>query len=197
MKTRNLITLASAVTLLTACIPSVNPFYTEKDLVFNPSLLGQWQALEKDDSPESWLFEKADNQDYKLTITDKDHKEGQFEARLFKLKEEQFFDLIPHDCSYATNQIDLVGASMFPGHLLVHVSQLEPKLELAFFDFDWLAKYLENNPSALAHRKQGKSLLLTAETRDLQAFVLKHVNECFAKPDALVRATNNAAGTAR
>jgi hypothetical protein len=86
---------------------------------------------------------------------------------------------------------------MFPGHLLVRVSKLEPKLELAFFDFDWLAKYLENNPGALAHRKHGKSLLLTAETRDLQDFVLKHVNECFAKPDALVRATNNAAGAAR
>ena len=52
-------------------------------------------------------------------------------------------------------------------------------------------------PAPLAHRKNGKSLLLTAETRDLQDFVLKHVDELFEKPSELVRMTNNAAGTAR
>ena len=35
MKTRNIITLAAAIVLFGACIPSVNPFYTDKDVVFD------------------------------------------------------------------------------------------------------------------------------------------------------------------
>jgi len=39
---------------------------------------------------------------------------------------------------------------MFPGHLLLRASQLEPELKLAFLDFGWLEKFLEKNPKALA-----------------------------------------------
>lgn len=200
MKTSILITLASVAALLTACIPSVNPFYTEKDVVFDPNLLGEWEAADKDDGPEKWLFEKAEkaekpeNRTYRLTVTDKDSKTGSFDARLFKLNEEQFLDLIPHGCSFAENQAELVGAAMFPGHLIARVSPLEPQLKLAFMDFDWLAKYLEKNPGALAHRTNDDSVLLTAKTRDLQRFILKHKNNLFAKPGTWIRVTDNPAG---
>jgi len=70
---------------------------------------------------------------------------------------------------------------MFPGHLLVHVPQIEPTLKLEFFDYDWLAKYLDKNPSALEHHREGERIVLTADTRALQKFVLKHLgkNELF------------------
>ena len=88
---------------------------------------------------------------------------------------------------------------MFPGHLLVRVSQLEPELKLAFFDFDWLQKYLEKNPKALAHHQEGDRIVLTAGTRDLQKFVLKHLGEgeLFEKPGAMVRQTNAVSTAAR
>jgi hypothetical protein len=82
---------------------------------------------------------------------------------------------------------------MYPGHLLVRVPQLEPELKLAFFDFDWLQKHLEKNPKALAHHKEGDHIVLTAGTRDLQRFVLKHLgkDELFVKPDEMIRRTNS------
>ena len=183
MKIRNLIAVLGAAVLLCSCIPSVNPFYTAKDVVFDARLLGEWQDKDKKDNPEVWKFEKSGDQAYLLTITEKQDKQGKFNARLFKLKQEYFLDLIPGDCDYATNQADLVGFSMFPGHLLVRVPQIEPELKLAFFDFDWLKKFLEKNPKALAHHaedtkdKDGGRILLTADTRDLQRFVLKHLGE--------------------
>jgi hypothetical protein len=198
MKKRNLIATLGAAVLLCACIPSVNPFYTDKDVVFDTRLLGEWQEKGKADDPEIWKFEIATNKVYKLTVTEKRGKQGEFAAHLFKLKREFFLDLIPTDCNYATNQADLVGFAMFPGHLLVRVPQLEPELKLAFFDFDWLGKYLEKNPKALAHRTVGeddKGILLTADTRDLQKFVLKHLGEGELfdndKPGEMVRKTNN------
>jgi len=77
--------------------------------------------------------------------------------------------------------------------LLVRVSALEPGLKLAFFNFDWLDKYLQKNPNALAHHSEERSIVLTAEPRELQGFVLKHLKEgeLFEKPAEMVRRTNN------
>ena len=195
MKKRTLIACAAAAVLLAACIPSVNPFYTEKDVIANEHLLGEWQEKGNTNNPEIWYFETSTNGSaYKLTVTE-DGKTGEFSAHLFKLKGEQFLDLIPTDCNYATNQADLVAFSMFPGHLLLHVPQIEPTLKLAPFNFDWLAKYLDENPKALAHHREGDSIVLTADTSALQNFVLQHLgtNELFAVPDSggeMVRRTN-------
>ena len=197
MKKRNLIAVATAAVLVGACIPSVNPFYTDKDIVFDTRLVGEWQEKGKADGPDVWKFEKSGDNGYKLTVTEKEGKEGKFDARLFKLKEECFLDLIPTGCNYATNQADLVAFSMFPGHLLVRVTQFEPVLKLSFFNFDWLQKFLDKNPKALAHHVEGKTenedghIILTAETRDLQKFVLKHLGkgELFDtdKPGEMIR----------
>jgi hypothetical protein len=189
---RNLITLAGIAALLCSCIPSVNPFYTDQDVVFDARLLGEWQGKDKSDNPDVWEFEGTTNKMYKLTITEKEGKQGRFNAHLFQLKQEYFLDLIPDDCHYATNQADLVGASMYPGHLLVRVPQLEPVLKLALFDFGWLEEFIKKNPKALAHHKEGDHMVLTAGTRDLQKFVLKHLgeDELFEKPDEMIRKTN-------
>ncbi len=161
--------------LLTACIPSVNPFYTVKDVHFDPGLLGEWQ--QKADDKETWKFERGDDQNYKLTVTEKENKRGTCDAVLFKLKNELFLDIIPNDCNYAEQQAELVSASMFPGHLLARVSLSGSKLKLAFFDFDWLEKYLQAHPSALGHHAEAKRILLTAGTPELQRFVLQHLGE--------------------
>jgi hypothetical protein len=189
MNTRKLIAVVGLALCLPACIPSLNPFYTDKDLVFDPRLIGAWQEKSQAQETEVWKFEKTEDKAYKLVMTDKDGKQGEFTAHLFKLKQDCFLDLIPNDCNYATNQTDLVGWSMFPGHLLVRVPQIEPELKLAFFNFDWLGQQLTNNPSSLAHHWEGDRFVLTATTRELQRFVLNHLaeGELFDKPGEFVR----------
>jgi hypothetical protein len=187
----------AAVALLCSCVPSVNPFYTAKDVVTDPRLPGVWQEAGKD-KPEVWKFENAETNAYKLTVTEEGDKTGVFTAHLFKLGEEHFLDLMPADCNYATNQAGLVAVAMIPGHLLVRVSQLEPNLHLAFIDPDWLKKFLEASPKAIAHRDEQDSIVLTATTRDLQKFVLQHLakGELFSEGGDLVRQTNGVPATA-
>ena len=188
MKKRNLIAIAGAAVLLVACIPSVYPFYTDKDVVTDQGLVGEWREKDNTNNPEMWKFEQSTNNAYKLTV-EEHGKTGEFSAHLFKLKQEQFLDLIPSKCEFATNQADLVNFSVFAGHLIARMPQVEPNLKLAFCDFEWLQKYLEKNPSALAHHVEDNSIVLTADTRDLQKFVLKHLgtNELFKEYGEMVR----------
>jgi hypothetical protein len=189
-------TLAIAVVLLSACIPSVNPFYTEKDVFFDARLIGEWQPNEKSEEAEAWKFERAEGKAYKLTVTEEEGRQGEFTAHLFKLKQQLFLDLIPTECKYATNEASLVAASMIPGHLLVRVTQIEPELKLALFDFDWLEKLLKANPKALAHRAASETIVLTGSTRDLQRFVLKHLgeDELFESPSVMTRKADGTTG---
>src|SRR5258708_27844960 len=156
----------AVVTLLSACIPSVHPFFMAKDMRFDPQLLGKWQ--QKDDSDGTWKFERAEDESYKLTVTEKGNKKSTCDAHLFKLKEELFLDIIPNDLKLAEDQADLVGAAVFPGHLLVRIGLSGSQLKLTFFDFDWVEKYLKEHPTALAHHLEHKRILFTAETQKLQ-----------------------------
>ena len=183
MKIRNLMPLAAAGMLFAACAPSIHPFYTENDLVVDARLAGEWHAKGKNEVS-AWKFEKSGDKAFKLTVTDKEGKKGEFTACLFKLKANLFLDITPSNCEYAPNQADLVAFAMLPGHLLVRVERMEPELRLAFCDYEWLDKHLESHPGTLAHHREDKRLVLTAGTRELQTFVLAHLaqGQLFQEP---------------
>jgi hypothetical protein len=163
--------------LIAACVPSVNPFYFDKDAITDARLVGTWQEDATKSHPETWVFEAGADKSYAATLTDDEGKTGKFDAHLFKLGATTFIDLTPADCDYATNQAGLVGVAMIPGHLLQRVQLGEKKLSVAICDSDWLKKFLEKNPAAIAHRMNDKEIILTAETAALQKFVLKHLGK--------------------
>jgi hypothetical protein len=187
MKKRNIVIGIAAAVLLAACIPSLNPYYTEKDLAFDPKLIGEWQEKDKTEELETWKFEQGKDKAYSLTVTEKDGKRGEFEAHLFKLKQDYFLDIVATDIG--TNVADLISFSLIPGHLLLRVPQIEPELKLAGSDFDWLEKYLKEHPKSLAHHRENDRIVLTAETADLRSFVLRHLGEgeLFGKGGEMVR----------
>jgi hypothetical protein len=177
------------IAAIAGCIPSVHPFYSEKDAIFDQRLLGEWQAKEQADDPQVWKFERDEGNAYKLKVTEKEGKYGEFKAHLFKLKEDYFLDIVPGECRFDAKQADMISFSLIAGHLLLRVPEFEPNLKLAFCDFDWLEKYLEKNPKSLPHYSEDKRLVLTADTSELQGFILQHLgeNELFQKPAELVR----------
>ena len=191
---KTLFTLGAALTLLSACVPSVNPFYSSGDTLCDPRLLGEWREKGKADGTPTWFFETGEDKSYKLTVTEDKGKQGVFNAHLFKLQGELFLDILPSDCKFDPEQADLVGFALFPGHLLLRVSRVEPSLMLAFCDYDWVDHHLEENPAALAHHREGKRLLLTAGTPDLRRFVLAHLREgeLFKPADEFVRTADSA-----
>ena len=69
MKPIGISIILAFVFLLTACVPSLNPLYTEQDLVFDKSILGVWTD---DKQTETWEFVYVDEKEYKLVHTDED-----------------------------------------------------------------------------------------------------------------------------
>ena len=169
---------------------SVYPFYTAKDIVFEPALVGTWGEPGATNAPnEQWRFEKAEGQAYKLTVQEKE-KPTEFDTCLFKLKGGLFLDIYPRERP----------DNSLPLHYLFKVNRLAPSLEVSLLDYDWLTKLVEKNPRAVRHiivpKKLGESdggdLVLTADTAELQRFILKHLNTegAFGKSQVMERRGN-------
>jgi len=71
-----------------------------------------------------------------------------------------------------------------PVHMFFFVSQDERKLRISGLASDWIEKFLRKDPRALSHEFVGKDLWLTAPPKQLQSFLLQHLNTkgAFAEP---------------
>ena len=177
-------TLGLAV-FLAGCIPSLNPLYTEKDLVFDPALVGVWSNGAN--ATDSWKFQKRDEKSYALVIRD-DDKTSPFVAHLVKLGKYRFLDLCPNKDGLNDSKVEGTYAmALIRGHLFLKVSQIEPTLQMVMLDPDWLDKLLKKNPKSIHHKRNedGDGIVLTASTKELQKFMLKYADtkDAFGKPD--------------
>ena len=60
MRKNTIVLLAAMAVLLGGClVTSVAPFYTAKDLVFEPALVGDWVENGKDADHEVWKFGRS------------------------------------------------------------------------------------------------------------------------------------------
>lgn len=178
--------LGVALILLAGCVvTSVYPYYTAKDLTFDPALLGTWSdPAETNADRETWTFEKLEAQTYKLVIRDT-NKTNEFDVHLFTLGNAKFLDALPRERHEYTT----------PNHVLLHVKNLQPQLELRVLSYDWLGKLLETNPKAIRHIVVPKGprdsddrgeITLTADTAELQKFIRKHLKNADAWGDPMV-----------
>lgn len=159
---------------MTGCIPSaVNPFYAEKDLVFDPNLIGTYGEGET----ESTFIERADSMVYKISLEDESGRAA-FEGHLFKINDMLFLDLFPDADELTMNET--YKEHLIPVHSLYRVEKTEPELILNIFDYDWLTKEMRKQPAPLAHIEVQGRIFFTASTEELQAFIIKNLNT----PDA-------------
>jgi hypothetical protein len=184
MKKTLLLPLVGMLLVLTGCVvTSVYPFYTEKELVFEPALLGAWvdAPTGTNSGSDQTVFEKDGVLQYKLS----DGKGGEsYEAHLFKLKDQLFLDVISSNCKGA-----------IPAHSLMKVTLTESTLRISLLNYDWVKKLVEKSPKVIRHHKVYKNaettdydFVLTADTMELQKFVLKQLKneQAFGEPKDMV-----------
>ena len=170
--------------LLAACVPSLHPFYLEKDVVFDAQLLGEWAP---EDGKSRWTFSAHEPDAYRLVHADDKGREGRFRVRLFRMHGESFLDLYPEEPALAGNAYH--RAHLLKAHTLLRVLELEPRLRLSAMNPDWLRKRLDAEPGLVAHERRGDEVVLTAPTEALQALVMRLLGEpdAFGKPAVLSR----------
>lgn len=168
---KTMFALASGL-LLTGCVvTSVHPFYSRKDVSFEPSLVGQWTNTQ---SNESWSFAKQESDAYHLIYVS-DGKTNLATAHFFKLNSQSFLDFVSAD-----SECEVLPPPV-PSHLLLRVTKISPTLRLAPLNHDWLKGLIEKNPKILHHEwVDGKAddgrVVLTGETEELQQFLSKNLN---------------------
>ena len=173
MKKLTFVLLAGAAALFTGCIvTSVYPFYHEKQLLFEQALLGNWSDIK--DPADQWKFEAEGTNAYRLTCTS-GGKTSVMSAHCFKLSGLIFLDL-------ASGEIkDETPAPPIPSHLLLRVIQLTPTFKMVPMKYEWLQELLAKEPKAIRHyilpdeKPEDGRIVLTADTAELQRFVIKYL----------------------
>jgi len=156
--------------VLAGCVPSLHPLYTKQDLIFDPALVGEWSGKNSNDT---WTFTKSGEKEYKLVYTDGEGKTGEFVVHLVKLEGRLFLDLYPQEPELKEN--DFYKMHLLPVHTFMKVQQIEPTLQMAILNPDWIKTFLQEHPDAVRHEKLDQDyIVLTASTKELQSFLIKY-----------------------
>lgn len=167
---------------LSGCgIGSSNPFHTEKDVLFDDSLVGTWQNR---DLPgfgkiEVSRWEPAEDS-YRVVVMDERDKEpvGTFRAYLCKVEDHKYLSLESE--SPSTNGAPPTNRVLYS---TLVVDQIGSKVKLRMLTSDWLSNKLKGEPSAIKHEivtNPDNTIAyyrLTATTEELRAFYQLHLNE--------------------
>jgi len=172
--------------ILGGCVPvmSLHPLYTEKDVVFEEKLLGTW--VDDPNGPEAiWEFQRPEEEEkeYKLIVTDEEGKKGSFSAHLVKLGGRLFLDVYPDEFPCADmedpNKTEFAYNSFFlvPAHTFIKIDSIGPELKMRLTDDEEMETLLKEDPNAVKHEIIEGKPVLTASTKELQAFVLKYADD--------------------
>lgn len=185
----------AAIVSMMACVPCLNPLFTEQELVLDETILGSW--VDEDD--DSWVFEKSTGKSYILTYHPGEAgapqstvpgKPVRFEAHLVRLGDDLFLDLFPD--SYPDSEAlgnDLALVHLVPAHTFSRFWIDQDGIKLGMLDPEWLDKGLAAGEIEIAHKRGEEGVLLTAATSELQAFARTFADdeEAFGVITQLVR----------
>jgi hypothetical protein len=168
------------------------PLFAEKDLVFNPALVGTW-TVEGD----TYIFQKSGEKSYELTHFQNDNPTDTavFKAQLGKLGKYWFLDLFPESRALESHLNNGVYTHhLILAHTISRVWFEGDSMRIATLEDDWLRKMIENKKLKVpyVHNKEasgGEQLLLTASTKELQRLVVKYADnrEAFPEPGVLLK----------
>ncbi len=184
--------------LLAGCVPvvSLHPLFTKDEIVFDEKIIGAW--VEDPNSPEAaWEFSRLDEtaaqglleswkeeitRFYRLTITDKEGHKGSFAACLVKLGEHRFLDVFADRFPSGEEDLEkekLLYNTLFflPVHTFLKVDFAGERLVLRRTDDDRFEELIQADADAVKHEIIDDRPILTASTKDLQAFVAKYAGD--------------------
>jgi hypothetical protein len=177
------------VVFLMGCVPSLHRLYDDDTVTFDPRLVGRW-VQGNDVWTNVLTFEQGEGRSYKLVLVDENDKTARFVAHLVRLEGMLFMDVFPGEITDPTMH-DVYKRHLIASHLFWKVDSIEPQLKLAVTNSDTISTMIKDDPACIRHEKmdEGDQLVLTADTKDLQKFVVKlaRMDKGFGTPEEFVR----------
>jgi hypothetical protein len=177
--------------VLGGCVPvlSLHPLYTKEDIQFKEELLGIWADGSNDTM---WEFKPSEESEagYELVFTGESEEgepKGLFVAHLVKLEDKFFLDIYPANLPGGDPEDPNTTPwpyNMFfflPAHTFLKVEFIGTNsMKVLITDDDKLGELLGENPNAIRHEvveDYDGNIVLTASTKELQAFVMKYAED--------------------
>lgn len=195
------------VVLLGGCVPvlSLQPLFTRQTLAFDEQLLGTW--VDDANAPDtSWQFARLEpaaaeklpdeleglsEKVYRLSLRDKENRQGTFLAALVKLDGKLFLDVFAD--KFPSGQEDIEEMALFYNafffvrtHTFIKIDAIGPQLKLRLTNDDELQKLIEAEPNAVPFVSADDRIILTAATPVLQAFVTKYADDARVFADEVI-----------
>jgi hypothetical protein len=164
-------------------VQSIQPLYTDDIVAFAPELVGTWVA----DEDEEYVFTVSDTTRGTYTlIGDEAGATARFGAVLLELGGAKFLDIYPEA---PENKNSFYMDHLLRVHNILRVELDADTLWAADFDAEWLQTAAEKKKINIPHIPFDGAILLTASTKELQAFVGKYAKtrEAFSEPAKFVR----------
>lgn len=189
MKNIHALAIIALLLGLSSCLSTVHPIFTEKDLVFDQKLLGNWQkndstqkimlqitAASPKDFGENHSLRKLQGKTYAIkwqaSATD---PVITYLGFLVKLGNNFYMDYFPADLPLKFDQF-------YSSHYTkMHTCfRLDFKNDKSFglkqFSDKFLQKLIENKKIQISHEKRKDQFIVTASTQELQQYLLKYNN---------------------
>lgn len=170
MRTAKILVVFGIMVFITGCVPSLHPLFIEKDLVFEPTLVGTWTD---EGGNNTWYLQKSKDNAYKLKYTENEAP-AQFEAHLLQLDKLLFIDLFPEE---PETKNDFYKGHLILAHSFARIWINGDVVRLAMLDDNWLKDMIKKEKVKIGHEWLDKDIILTASTKDLQKFVLKYAGD--------------------
>ena len=161
---------ASLLLVLTGCsVPSLWPLYSERDIIFDLTLVGEWQ---EEGTRARTTIKQAGLKSYEISHRDEDGVTLRYSGHLVRLGSQTFLNLFP---AMDDKRADDMG--YVPVHNLYRVALEGSTLRFGGLRSTWLTDALAQKKITISHatfRAPGErqdQLLLTASTSELQDFI--------------------------
>lgn len=184
--------LAWALTLGACATPSVHPIYTAADTpLIEPGLVGTWK---QSGDKETYTITRAGD-GYHMLVKNNEAsgaKQWEFSVRLVQLGDSSFADIAAVEEERQAHE-EHWGPLFVPTHMFAAWALDKDTLTVRMLKREWLERTLADKKIALGcTRLDGHTLLITADTEDLQAFLKEHAKDdaAFADVVKLERAKN-------
>jgi hypothetical protein len=172
MRMTTIVALLSLVLILSGCGPvgSQNSLFTNKDVTFDPGLIGAW--VSHDDGVVA--FKRLHGQIYKGVYRDTpDGEPIALEARLGDVDGLRFLD------------VTFLSEKAHGIHMFFRYWRDANVLQLTGLDSDWVEKMLTSGTAKLDYQRVENEFVLTAPTDDLRQFIVRYASEKEAFPNVV------------
>jgi len=191
---------AFLIIFLSSCLNTLHPIFTEKDLAYDPKLIGTWNT-EKSGTKEKVVISNLGTENsvelpgnisaikqkgYFIVYQDEHGDTKQYIAFLARIGKHLYFDYYPADKKEDRKLDEFFGIHFVRMHTSYRVEILNDRsFELSQLDGSYVKSLIDEKKIRISHETDAEDdMTITASTKELQQYLLKYGDESSAYESA-------------